>query len=188
MNESLAAGSGPWSFTRSGSHKCSTSGSDYGADGVYSATANNTATVTASSGQTDNADASATYTCEAGFVDLLKKTNGVVNPAFSWNFALYWGPNGFGSTAIGTSSTLNDADGLLIFGQTALRPDKAYTICELSVPAGYSSLWKVNDVIVNPYNPDASKTPPEDVGNRCVDFGAGTTIPVTAGGSRPLRS
>jgi hypothetical protein len=72
-----------------------------------------------------------------------------------------------------------DADGVLDFGFPALSPDDTYTVCEIAVPAGYSSLWQANGGIVNPYNPDADNAPPEDNGNRCVDFGAGTVIPLT---------
>ena len=43
-------------------------------------------------------------------------------------------------------------------------------ICESPVPAGFTSFWKLDGVIVTPYNPDASKSPPEDLGTRCYDF------------------
>jgi hypothetical protein len=142
----------------------------------------NTATVTGSDGQTDQASASTTYTCEAGFVDLLKLTQGVVNPSMAWEFKLFEGPDGFGGTQVGsTGSTLGDADGVLDFGGPALRPDETYTVCEIGVPAGYTSFWQVGSNTVIPYNPNADDDPPEDLGNRCVDFGAGTTIPVTVG-------
>jgi len=188
LNKSLTAGAGPWSFTGSGSHTCSLSGSAYGPDGTYSGSESNLATVTGSDGQTASDDAATSYVCKAGFADLLKWTNGVVDPAMNWNFKLYYGPDGYGKTEIGSGSTLNDADGVLEFGFPALNPTKTYTVCELSVPAGYTSKWDVDlngdgiiDAALVPYNPDADKVPPEDVGNRCVDFGAGTTIPVTVG-------
>jgi hypothetical protein len=188
LNQDLTAGEGPWEFPGSDSHTCSSYKSDYGADGTYSATLDNWAYVYSDGEEQDSAFASTTYTCEAGFMDLLKLTDGVVNPGKIWNFALYYGPDGFGSDPIGTGTTLDNQDGVLDFGGPALRPDTTYTVCELEVPAGWSSLWQVdingdgiNDAIVTPYNPDANNTPAEDNGNRCVDFGAGTHIPVTVG-------
>jgi hypothetical protein len=51
-------------------------------------------------------------------------------------------------------------------------------------------MWKVDtdndgvaDTIINPYNPDADNPVPEDVGNRCIDFGANTPFPIPAGGT-----
>jgi hypothetical protein len=51
-------------------------------------------------------------------------------------------------------------------------------------------MWKVDtdndgvaDTIINPYNPDADNPVPEDLGNRCIDFGAGTDFPIPAGGT-----
>jgi hypothetical protein len=187
LGESLTAGAGPWEFTDTDSHTCSTSADDYGADGTYSATEENTATVTASNGQTDSDDAETTYTCEAGFVDLLKTTNGVVDATMSWSFKLYGGPDGFGTAELGSGSTFGDADGVLEFGDPALSPDETYTVCELGIPAGYTSFWQVDVdgdgtfVTVVPYNPDANNVPSEDLGNRCVDFGADTNLPVTVG-------
>ena len=141
-------------------------------------------------GQSDFADASTTYTCKAGFMDLLKTTKGVVNPEKNWSFALYYGPDGFGTTPIGTSSTSGDLDGLLLFDEPALRPDKTYTVCELGIAAGWTSFWQVNGATVVPYDPNANDPIPEYLGNRCVDFGYGTTnpaIPVTVGTRHALR-
>jgi hypothetical protein len=39
----------------------------------------------------------------------------------------------------------------------------------------------VADTVIVPYNPNADDVPPEDFGNRCFDFGAGTSYPVPAG-------
>jgi hypothetical protein len=121
-------------------------------------------------------------------MNLLKLTDGVVNPAKDWSFALYEGPDGFGGTLIGSSSTAGDADGVLEFGNPALRPDMTYTVCELGVPSGWSTEWKIDtdgdgiaDTIVPPYNPNADDDPPADEGNRCFDFGAGTSYPVVVG-------
>jgi hypothetical protein len=181
--QTLTAGNGPWEWTETQSHTCSTSKDAYEEDGTYSDTRYNTATVEGSNGQTDSADANTTYTCEAGFMDLLKTTNGVVNPDMTWSFELYEGPDGFGTTPIGTDNTSGDADGILDFDGPALSPDLTYTVCELEIPAGYSSRWEwlVNGNPVIPYNPNADDETPEDLGNRCVDFGAGTDYPVTVG-------
>ncbi|MHB1317166.1 MAG: hypothetical protein ACYCYF_00955 [Anaerolineae bacterium] len=181
LNRSLTAGQGPWKNTGTYRHTCSIEKTTYGEDGEYGLTAENIAIVTGSDGQSDSASASTEWLCEAGYADLLKLTNGVVNPEMSWSFALYRGPDGFGTTAIGSGSTLGDADGVLEFGDPALRPDAVYTICELGVPAGYASVWKVGDVIVIPYNPDENNNPPENLGNLCVDFGEGTSIEIRVG-------
>jgi len=179
LNQTLTAGAGPWFFTAPDSHTCSMDSSMYGADGYYEGQETNTAYLTPSGGTQQSDGALTEYMCEGGYVDLLKWTNGLVDPTMNWNFALYNGPDGFGSTALGTGTTFGDVDGVLDFGMPILNPEKTYTVCELGVPAGYSSMWQVGGSTVIPYNPDADKTPPEDLGNRCVDFGAGTTIPVT---------
>ena len=179
LNQTLTAGAGPWQFTADDSHTCSMDSSMYGADGYYEGQETNTAYLTPSGGTQQSDGAQTDYMCEGGYVDLLKMTDGAVDPTMSWSFALYNGPDGFGTTALGSGSTFGDADGILDFGMPILNPEDTYTICELGVPAGWSSLWQVGGATVIPYNPDADKTPPEDVGNRCVDFGAGTTIPVT---------
>ena len=67
-------------------------------------------------------------------------------------------------------STFGDQDGVLEFGSGNLIPGQTYKICETPVPAGFTSFWKLDGVIVTPYNPDASKSPPEDLGTRCYDF------------------
>jgi hypothetical protein len=58
----------------------------------------------------------------------------------------------------------------------------------LEVPASYSTFWQVDtdgdgiaDTTVVPYNPNADDDPSEDLGNRCVDFGANTNIPLVPG-------
>jgi hypothetical protein len=185
----LTAGQGPWTWTETQSHTCSVDAADYGADGTYSATLNNTAVVTGNDGQEDQSSASTTYTCEAGFMSLLKLTEGVVDASKEWSFALYEGPDGFGGTQVGvTSSTSGDLDGVLEFGNPALRGDLSYTVCELGVPAGWSSEWKVdtdNDGVADqniiPYNPNADDNPPANEGNLCFEFGAGTAYSVVVG-------
>jgi hypothetical protein len=177
LEEILTAGEGPWDFSKSDSHTCSSLARPYWEDGEYSATLDNTATVTARTGSM-SASASTTYTCQAGFMDLMKLTEGMVDPTAEWQFALYEGPDGFGSAPIGTGTVFGDADGILHFGHPALRPDTTYTVCELGLPVGYTSDWMVNGAPVTAYNPDH---PTEDVGNRCVDFGDATAVPVEVG-------
>lgn len=167
LSESLAAGAGSWSFDGDGSHVCSASYADYGEDGTYSATLDNTATVTASDGQSDSASASTTYTCEAGTLTVLKLTNGMETVSQTWRFEVYEGPLGFGSIALHSDAT---PPALIDFGVPALRLDTTYTLCELEVPAGYSTFWQLDGVTVLPYNPNAADDPPEDLGNRCFDF------------------
>jgi Prealbumin-like fold domain len=102
-----------------------------------------------------------------GSVTLKKTTNGVVDPSKDILFIL----TGPGLPADGVRrSTFGDPDGLLEFGDANLVPDKTYTMCETPVPAGFTSFWKLDHDIVTPYNPDATRTPPEDLGTRCHDF------------------
>ena len=113
-----------------------------------------------------------TVTCtftntQRGSVTLRKTTNGVVDPTKDIVFRL----TGQGLPSAGiTRSTFADQDGVLDFGTGNLIPTQIYTICETPVPAGFTSFWKLDGVIVTPYNPDASETPPEDLGTRCYDF------------------
>lgn len=125
---------------------------------------------------------------EASRTEVLKLTNGQVNNTKNWQFELYDGANGFGFTKLAQSSTLNDADGVLQFGDLNLDPTMAYTVCEVNVPAGWTSLWQVDldgdaqlDAIVVPYNPLADDPVPQDLGDRCIDIGAGTALPLAAG-------
>ena len=113
-----------------------------------------------------------TVTCtfrntKRGTVTLTKTTNGVADPSKDIAFVLT-GP-GFATGGI-TRSTFGDQDGALQFGSMNLVPGQTYKICEVPVPAGFTSFWKLDGVIVTPYNPDASRTPPEDLGTRCYDF------------------
>jgi hypothetical protein len=129
-----------------------------------------------------------TVTCtfnnrERAMVDVLKLTNGLVDPTKSWSFELYEGPDGFGGTSLASDNTSGDQDGVLEFGQIKLNTEDTFTLCELEVAAGYSTFWQIDtngdgtgDVTVVPYNPNADDNPPQDLGNRCVDFGANTSI------------
>lgn len=124
----------------------------------------------------------------AGRVNVLKLTAGVVDPSRSWSFAVYEGPDGFGGTVLASDDTFGDGDGVLDFGGLNLDPLGDYTLCELGVPSGWTVVWKIDtdgdgvaDTVIVPYNPNADDVPPEDFGNRCFDFGAGTSYPVPAG-------
>jgi hypothetical protein len=134
-------------------------------------------------------DLSDSATCGVGSrVDLYKLTNGQPTTTQIWTFKIFDGPDGFGGTEVASDST---PPALLDFGVANLDPEKTYTLCELEVPAGYSTVWAIDnnqdgvidngDTIVYPYNPNADDDPPEDLGNRCVDIGAETNIPLGAG-------
>jgi hypothetical protein len=102
-----------------------------------------------------------------GTATLRKTTNGIVDAGKDITFLL----RGHGLPASGIArTTLGDADGVLEFGDALLTPGQTYTICEHPVPAGFTSFWKLDAMVVTPYNPDASLSPPEDLGNRCYDF------------------
>jgi hypothetical protein len=175
------AGGGSWEWTETQSIDCSRDWTDYDASGQDTDTLYNTAKVTGSDGQYDESSADVTWLCKAGTFDLLKLTQGIAddNPANTWSFALFYGPDGFGTTPIATDSVPPLA--LMDFGMPALRPDTTYTVCEYDVAAGWSSEWSIGGVGVIPYNPNADDDTPEDLGNRCFDFGAGTAYPVTVG-------
>jgi hypothetical protein len=168
-----ASDSRTFEYTRT--FTCSRSASDY-TDGVDDDEYSNTATIT---GTDEMAQALVSVTCSAGFMDLLKLTDGAVDAEKEWSFRLYDGPDGYGTKPFGSSTTLGVKDGVLTFDGPALDPTRAYTVCELNVPAGYASLWQIDGTIINPYNPDADAG--QDLGNRCADFGAKTTMPLTVG-------
>jgi hypothetical protein len=103
-----------------------------------------------------------------GQVTVKKTTDGVVNPTKSIDFRL----TGPGLPSGGVTLNVNgDQDGVLDFGY-ALTPGSQYTICENPVPAGFTSFWKLDNVIVTPYNPNATDSPPQDLGVRCYNFSA----------------
>jgi len=101
-------------------------------------------------------------------VTVKKTVDGVVNPDRSIDFKLT-GP-GLPSGGV-TLNTKGDQDGILDFGYT-LVPGQNYTLCENPVPAGFTSFWKLDGMIVTPYNPGDSMTPQEDIGVRCYVFTA----------------
>jgi flagellar basal body rod protein FlgG len=125
---------------------------------------------------------------EKGLIEVLKLTNGIVNPSKSWTFNLY--VSAFGGDLVGSDSTLDNLTGQLDFNGAQLDPTEGYTLCEMGVPAGWATEWKIDttgdgiaNMIVIPYNPDFDPDPnvSQDLGNRCFDFGAGTDYPVPPG-------
>lgn len=180
LDETLTAGSGPWTFTGSGDgHTCSTLGSTYGSDGLYEGSQTNTADLVATGGQTESASATTTYTCQAGSVQVLKTFDGTVDSSIEVYFNLYGGPEGYGASALASVTSLGDTDGIMSFGPGALSLDETYTVCELAVPAGVEAVWTIGAVELTAYNPDAVMM--EDYGNRCVEIGAGTDYPIVLG-------
>jgi len=162
-------------------------------------------TVTASASYTDDAghgwssgEQSANASCRVGSrVNLLKWTQGIVDPTTSWTFSLWAGPDGFGSSeALATSNSGGDQDGVLDFDNANLDRLQTYTLCEEQVNAGWTSFWQVDsdgdgdidtdDAILIPYNANKSDDPPADLGNRCVDFGAGTGVDLLSDGGTLL--
>jgi hypothetical protein len=127
----------------------------------------NTAVARADNRPEVSAAAAVTVVCPAGSVTLKKTTNGVVDPSKHIAFVLT-GPD-LPSGGV-TASTFGDQDGVLEFGEANLTPGQTYKICETPVPAGFTSFWKLDGTVVTPYNPDATRTPPEDLGVRCYDF------------------
>ena len=180
------AGEGPWTWTETQTHTCSTVSTDYSSEtGSYTETQDNTATVTYDTGN-DSADASTTYTCQAVFVDIHKTTNGGSSETYDWQFALFSGPNygtgsGFLSDPLATDSTLGDSDGILDFGSYPLNPNNTYTVCELGSSAGWTANWSIGGVAAASYDPHQFDNDPESLGYSCVDIGAGTDYPLTAG-------
>jgi hypothetical protein len=129
--------------------------------------------------------AAVVYTCQTLFVDVLKMTNGEPNTNFIWNFSFFNGPDGytpdFSNLIGGVQSDIDpDGDGLLPL-RTALNPTRTYSVCEIDIPSTWFARWRSNGQRLFPYNPDADPVDPEDTGNRCIDFGAGTALPLTAG-------
>ena len=119
---------------------------------------------------------------ECYWFNIVKVTQGKVDPTKDWQFKVYQGPDGFGKTSVGSQSTLNDADGILNFGNVNLDPAKTYTICEEQMAAGWSAIWVTDmngtQTVLMTYNPNADDGTPQDLGNRCFDIGAGTAYPL----------
>jgi len=176
------AGDGAWDWTETQSHTCSTNWADYGADGTYSDTRYNLATVDGSDGQHDEATAETTYTCEASFVDIYKTTNHApADPSLDIVFKLYDGSG----NELETKSTLGIGADIQFL--TALVPGDEYTICENPVPAGYTFEISVDGGNVLMYaGPPGEENPTGEI--QCFDFVAevaGTTLSFDVENSYP---
>ena len=141
-----------------------------------------------SDGTPDACDATSnvSFVEECYWFEIIKVTQGVVDPLRDWSFAIYEGPDGHGSGSIGSDNTLGDIDGVLDFDFVNLDPNQTYTVCEENMAAGWSAIW-VTDVngiqtVLTTYNPNADDSTPGDVGNRCFDIGAGTSYPLVPDG------
>jgi hypothetical protein len=132
-------------------------------------------------------DVTCTIVNEAkGAVELNKTTifqGSPANDSYMWDFGIYLGPNEGGSSDFLGDPLATDAtapgDNVLDFG-IKLDPNQTYTVCELQLPAGWSTFWQVDtdndfiaDTTVIPYNPNATDSPTADLGNRCYDFNVG---------------
>ncbi len=118
-------------------------------------------------------------------IELMKTTNGTSSTT-DWSFSLWEGPDGFDEVEI-TTETSNG--GVFFANVGPLSASKTYTVCETGIPSGWTSVWMIDrngDGVINdsdlpvltPYNPNADDMPSEDLGNRCFDFGAGTSYPL----------
>ncbi len=106
-----------------------------------------------------------TVTCvftntQRGMVELLKLNNGVEETTVEWTFTLD-GPE------VSTTDTTPPA--LLDFGGAKLIAGETYTVCETGVPAGWSTEWTVDGVVVTPYDPNAAD-PNASNDTWCVDI------------------
>jgi len=146
-------------------------------------TSDYTVTITDANKCTDDATATITVNhCSELNVSKITYFGGSLTTEFDWTFKLYNGPDGFGTTAIATATT---SGGTGLFDGELLSYKQTYTVCELGLPAGWDTKWKIDmngdgvvETTIVPYNPDGDKTPPEDIGNRCFDFGDGTGYPL----------
>jgi hypothetical protein len=135
-----------------------------------------------------------TYTCtfdnvEMSRLRIVKTTNGVHDPTYEWNFAIFAGAHyGEGSgflsdTPLATDTTFNHSSGMLDFDNFDLDPSQAYAVCEIpaNATAGWTSEWSINGQTVPAYNPHFFDEPSANNGYHCVDFGAGTGYLLTPG-------
>jgi len=154
-------------------------------------TFDNTATFTTNDTGATGSSSQEVEVC-ASVLNVIKLTQGVIDPTKDWKFELFAGPNADNpwdsfSSALASDTSLGKADGVLNFGDYNLDPAKTYTFCELNAPAGWASLWSFDGNLVTPYNPDRFPTSSfpngQDLGRRCFDFGAGTAYAIPTGGT-----
>lgn len=141
-------------------------------------------------GITNTVNGSDSAICTVGGRVNVEKTTifqDVPNDTYTWTFGICEGPNELGSSEflaspLATDSTNPDTgDTSLDFGNLNLDPAKTYTLCELEVPAGWGTFWRIDtkndgitDTTVIAYNPNETDDPPGDLDNRCYDFTVGT--------------
>ena len=94
-----------------------------------------------------------------GEAEVIKLTNGVCNPAITWTFTLN-GPE------VSVTNT-TDASCHIDFGGAQLIPGETYTICELGLPAGWTTSWMMDS------------TPIPTTGDHCYNFSVGVGEKVT---------
>jgi hypothetical protein len=125
-----------------------------------------------------------TVTCvftneKRGQVVVNKATAGIIDPLHQWEFTLT-GPDVIGGSDVTTNDTSDAVTGVVDFGGRWLIPGETYTLCEVNIPAGWTTEWTFQGSAVTPYNPDAlpGDPTPEDLGTRCYDFSvtAGQTV------------
>jgi hypothetical protein len=158
--------SGGDQFKADDSDLCSSTREDYGDNGMYTVDGiTNTAILIDEENTEYTSIATTSYTCEASSVDILKTTNGVVDPSKDIRFRLY---DGAGKDLNDEVSTSGDPDGQLQF-QTALVPGASYTVCESPVPAGYTFEITVDGGNVLTYaGPPGADNPTGEI--QCFDF------------------
>jgi len=130
-------------------------------------------------------DPGETVTCtfentERGMVVVNKTTAGVVDPLHQWSFTLT-GPDVIGGPDVTTNDTSDAVTGVVDFGGRKLIAGETYTLCEVNIPAGWTTVWSLGGNPVVPYNPDAlpGDLTPEDLGTRCYDFTVGAGLTAT---------
>ncbi|MDT8434896.1 MAG: hypothetical protein RQ731_09110, partial [Anaerosomatales bacterium] len=118
-----------------------------------------------------------------GLIEVVKYTNGGPNTIQNWTFQI----KEYDTDTVLATDVTTPTDGHLDFGGFKFDPLAKYTICELNVPAGWTSVWYLNglyglNVTSGTYNPDGLALPPENFGNVCLDIGYGTDFPIPADG------
>jgi hypothetical protein len=100
-----------------------------------------------------------------------KTTAGVIDPQHQWSFTLT-GPDVPNGPDVTTNDTSDAVTGVVDFGGRLLIPGETYTLCEVNIPAGWTTQWSLAGNPISPYNPDAlpGDPTPEDLGTRCYDF------------------
>jgi hypothetical protein len=112
------------------------------------------------------------YDTKKGEAEVIKLTNGVCNPGIEWTFTLN-GPE------VDVTDT-TDASCHVDFDGAQLIPGEIYTICELALPAGWTTSWMMDTTPITP-------TVDSITGDHCYVFsvGAGEKITFTIDNVQP---